>query len=61
MKFYYSPFTSAPDDVAPVAAPDTPVTISLPVARPIAAKSFSDTQSNMLNSVFVSRSKSPKL
>lgn len=47
-------------DVAATAA-ETLLTISLPFPRPTAAKSFSDTQSKMLNSVFVSRSKSPKL
>lgn len=45
------------DTVAVLATGDT----SLLFARPIAAKSFSDTQSNILNNVFVRRSKSPKL
>lgn len=62
---YCSHFTSVPEVVDATAEAatvvDTPVTISLPVARPTAAKSFSDTQSNMLNNVLVSLSKSPKL
>lgn len=60
--FYYLLFPSLDDAVVFLpAAIDTPVTISLPVAWPIAVKSFSETQSNMLNNVFVRRSKSPKL
>lgn len=57
--FYHKPCMSADDTdtVAVLATGDT----SLVFTRPIAAKSFSDTQSNILNNVFVRRSKSPKL